>query len=107
MKLVFDLHHQEQTVQGAILGNAQVFWKDTAKQQGGQQQARQTNNSADFQRTQPNHQAQNYQQAQAGYAQQQAPQQGGMNNDYDIDFDDDIAFASIGLMYDNALIHCI
>ena len=37
--------------------------------------------------------------------QQQAPQQ--QYNEPPMDFDDDIPFAPIGLMYNNALIHCI
>ncbi len=37
--------------------------------------------------------------------QQQAPQQ--QYNEPPMDFDDDIPFAPVGLMYNNALIHCI
>ena len=58
--------------QGAILGNAKVFWKD---------------------QQQPQQQAQN--QGQPQY------------NNEPMDFDSDIPFAPIGLMYSNMLMHCI
>ena len=67
-------------VKGNILGNVKVFWKDNNSQQ---------------------------QQHQGGWGQpqqQQAPQQ---YNNVPADYDPDIPFAPIGLMYNNALMHCI
>lgn len=57
-----------------------------------------------------NQQQQSPQQQQGGWGQphqqqQQQPQQ--QYNEPPMDFDDDIPFAPIGLMYNNALIHCI
>lgn len=76
-------------VKGNILGNVKVFWKDSGsapqKQQGGWGQPQQ-----------PAHQQHN--------APQQPQQQ---YNEPPMDWDDDIPFAPIGLMYNNALIHCI
>ena len=65
-------------VKGNILGNVKLFWKDESLKK------------------------QEYQPPQQ---QQQAPQQ--QYNDVPADFSDEIPFAPIGLMYNNALIHCI
>ena len=65
-------------VKGNILGNVKLFWIDESLKK------------------------QEYQPPQQ---QQQAPQQ--QYNDVPADFSDEIPFAPIGLMYNNALIHCI
>lgn len=71
---------RESGQQGAILGNAKVFWKE--------QQQTQQQNSGGYQQPQP---------------QRSAPQ----HNEPPMDFDDDIPFAPIGLPYSNMMMHCI
>ena len=67
-------------VKGNILGNVKVFWKDNNSQQ---------------------------QQHQGGWGQPQQQQAPLQYNNVPADYDPDIPFAPIGLMYNNALMHCI
>ena len=106
---------KQQGIKGNILGNGKVFWVENgqapqpAGQSSYQQQAPKQQAPAKFQQQATN------QANQAGYAQQQtggfAPQQQQAPKvnpqEPNIDFDDDIPFAPIGLAHNNSLIHVI
>lgn len=92
-------------MENARLEGAGYIQQAPQQSQGQQQQApqRPPQQQGGYAPQQAPRDANGFTRAQGGFQGQQAPQQQAPNNN----FDDDIPFAPVGLMYNNSIIHCI